>query len=550
VVLPAILPQATVVPTQIPTPTPTLAPTVAAPTPTAVPVPSTPIPTPAPLPTATPEPTVAPTATPAPLTLDQLVEESASAVVRVSSSTGVGSGVIFRLSGTEAFVLTNQHVVGTSTSVTVRVDDSTEYTGEVVSADITRDLALVRICCSADFSALGFADPIDVKLGKSVVVLGYPLGFESLRVSQGIVSGFESEVSNSRDVIQTDAAINPGNSGGPLLLMNGQIAGINTYKVVATNSGIPTEGLGFAVSVSTISEVIETMLAGDSALAVEPTPHPDTVNGKYTSPVYGYEVDVPQNWLLDNADQSQLTVWDEFSGAVIFVQLRDDFPGYYSISDWSQDWTYLGQSWQESVEFLSEGEIFTGYAGSDSSSTLAGREFKNTFEIDGELYRDFTHLFYEAGRLWFVSIYVPNTIWSSPEYSEYRQAIQFAAISFNPPVPGASAIPAPATPTPIPPTATAIPPSPTPVPVTYYASFTAPVEIGEQINLTLPRAIHRSTFPSDINILDADGVEDSGVTVQAIFWFGDDNNGGIITVQRSWLSGQPDLHIVEYLGYP
>lgn len=545
VVLPAVLPLPTVAPTQMPTP----APTVTAPTPTAVPVPTTQIPTPAPLPTATPEPTIAPTATPAPLTLDQLVEESASAVVRVSSSTGVGSGVIFRLSGSEALVLTNQHVVGTSSSVTVRVDDSVDYTGDVVSTDITRDLAVVRICCSADFTALEFANPDELKLGKSVAVLGYPLGFNSLRVSQGIVSGLETDTSQSRNVIQTDAAINPGNSGGPLLLMTGAIAGINTYKLVSTSSGIATEGLGFAVSVSTILDVIDVMVSGQTAAQAEPTPHPATVNGKYTSPRYGYEVDVPTGWILDNSDETEVWVWDEFSGANIVVQFSDSYPGYYSISDWSQDWTYVGQSWQDSFSNISEGTIFTGYAGTASQSTLEGVEYKNSFEVDGEPYRDFTHLFYEDGRLWFVSIYVPTDIWTSPQYAEFRLAIQFAIISFNPPASGAATISAPATPTPTALPATAIPPSPTPVPVTYIATFTAPTDIGEQFLLTLPRAIHTSSFITDFRILDGQLVEDESVNVVQINWYGNEQSAGRVTVQRSYFSGQSGPHTIEYFGY-
>lgn len=439
-VRPVVLPQETVsptavpAPTTIPTPTEIPSPTVVPPSATPIPPPPTALPSATPTQTATPIPTASPTATPAPLSLDQLVEVFAAAVVRISSPTGVGSGVIFRLVGTEAFVLTNQHVVGSSNSVTVLVDDTSEFSGRVVSTDISRDLAVVRICCSADFLAIEFANPDDVKLGKSVVVLGYPLGFNSLRVSQGIVSGLEAEPANSRDVIQTDAAINPGNSGGPLLLMTGRIAGINTYKVIATNSGVPTEGLGFAVSVSTIVEVIDVMASGSVVAAATPVPHPETVDGKYVSPQYGYEVQVPSGWSLDTSVPWAVTLWDEFSGATISIQRSTDFPGYVDIEHWRQEWTYLGLEWQENVINNGESTIFRSYAGNPGSSDmLRGLEFRNTYEIDGELFQDFTHLFYENGILWFVSIYVPNLIWILPEYSEYRLAVQAASSSFRPP---------------------------------------------------------------------------------------------------------------------
>lgn len=545
------LPAATPIPpsaTSIPSPTPT--PIVAIPSPTSVP-PPTPTESPTPTVLPTPSPTAVPTPTPVDLTLDQLVEQTSAAVVRVSSSSGVGSGVIFRLDGQEALVLTNEHVVGTASKVTIRVSDSIDFEGTVVSADIVRDLAVVKICCSTDFLRLEFASAGEVKLGKQVAVLGYPLGFNSLRVSQGIVSGLETEPSNSRDVIQTDAAINPGNSGGPLLLMNGQIAGINTYKVIASNSGIPTEGLGFAVSVSTIDEVINQMIAGSAASTIEPTPHPDVVSGKYVSPSYGYEINVPAGWALDNTDDSSILVWDEFAGSTISVSFSDQYPGYVDTANWRQDWTYVGDSWMDNFTIQSEGNIFTSYAQSDSSSLLGGIEYKATFEYEGVPYKDFTHIFYEAGRLWFVSIWVPSQIWSSPEYAEFRLAVQQTATSFNPPIPGTESSPAPATPTSIPPTATPVPPSPTPVPVVYETSLTPPSGIGELIDYQITPAVHRGHgVDTAFSILDATRIIDNCLVANAIIYYGDATNPAIVRVQRVCDFGAPEPMILLWWGYP
>src|SRR5258706_4504965 len=44
--------------------------------------------------------------------------------------------------------------------------------------------------------------------------------------------------------IQTDAPINPGNSGGPLVNVDGEVAGVNTF-ILSQSGG--NEGLGFAI---------------------------------------------------------------------------------------------------------------------------------------------------------------------------------------------------------------------------------------------------------------------------------------------------------------
>ena len=136
-----------------PTPLPT-----STPMPTATPMPViikevilTPTPIPTPTPTPTIVPTIAPTPIPAPisqsdeLSLAELVSRASKSVVKISSANGVGSGVIYELSDGNAFILTNQHVVGYASNVDVLITDIETFSGEVITIDVQKDLSLIHI---------------------------------------------------------------------------------------------------------------------------------------------------------------------------------------------------------------------------------------------------------------------------------------------------------------------------------------------------------------------------------------------------------------------
>ena len=106
--------------------------------------------------------------------LIQMVRLARPAVVRILQSRGVGSGVIYRTDGQEAYVLTNAHVLAASGPTTVIVNDTTSYTADVVGKDSQMDLAVLRICCGA-FTALPFGSVPDIKPGLQIVNMGYAL---------------------------------------------------------------------------------------------------------------------------------------------------------------------------------------------------------------------------------------------------------------------------------------------------------------------------------------------------------------------------------------
>jgi len=227
-----------------------------------------------------------------------MVERVRSAVVRIQTDQGSGSGFIFETPypvGT-ALILTNAHVIEGVAWIDVTVNDSTTFRAKILGIDTSKDLAVLKICCG-QFQVLKFGDAGRLEAGVKVVAIGYALGISGrASVSDGIVSALRYE--QGRWVIQTDAAINPGNSGGPLLSISGEVLGINTYKYEFTKDGRPVEGLGFAVSEVTIEDELPGLKAGFFLLS--PTPTPTPVPPRFTLRInwfpccdnYGY-IDMP-----------------------------------------------------------------------------------------------------------------------------------------------------------------------------------------------------------------------------------------------------------------
>src|SRR5205823_1558590 len=119
------------------------------------------------------------------------------------------------------FIITNRHVVGAHKTVKVRLVDKSEYPAQVLVADLTTDLAVLKIDAGKKLPAQVLAPSSDLLEGEDVIALGHPYGY-SYTVTKGIVSalGREVEMPNGYtliDLIQTSAPINPGNSGGPLV---------------------------------------------------------------------------------------------------------------------------------------------------------------------------------------------------------------------------------------------------------------------------------------------------------------------------------------------
>ena len=188
-------------------------------------------------------------------------DDEGSSKKRRYESKGLGSGVIVRRTGDVLYVLTNNHVAGEATKITVKLNDGREFDAKLVGADSRMDIALVSFeskDSSIPVAILGDSDK--VQTGDICFAMGAPLGF-SQSVTQGIVSAkgrSGSGIGNINDFIQTDAAINQGNSGGPLVNIYGEVIGINTW--IASQSG-GSQGLGFSIPINNVKGAIDSFIS-------------------------------------------------------------------------------------------------------------------------------------------------------------------------------------------------------------------------------------------------------------------------------------------------
>lgn len=173
---------------------------------------------------------------------------------------GAGSGFVWDDSG---LIVTNYHVVARANKLTVTLSDQREFDAKVVGLAPERDLAVLRLIAPPEgLVELPLGDSSELSVGRKVLAIGNPFGLDTT-LTVGVVSALGREIQSPsgrkiRGVIQTDAAINPGNSGGPLLNSLGQLIGVNT--AIYSPSGA-SAGIGFAIPVSTVKEVVPQLIA-------------------------------------------------------------------------------------------------------------------------------------------------------------------------------------------------------------------------------------------------------------------------------------------------
>ena len=193
-----------------------------------------------------------------------IVKNASPGVVLVRSSDGLGTG--FLIDG-QGHLLTNAHVVGKDSTVSVTFADQTQEQAKVLDADETTDLAVLDVQSTpSSAKALPLGSSGSLVVGDPVVAIGNPLGYERTATT-GIVSALQRNICSPdssviSNAIQTDAAINQGNSGGPLLDGRGRVVGINSQ--IASQSG-GNVGIGFAIPMDTIRPIVQSILNTGSA---------------------------------------------------------------------------------------------------------------------------------------------------------------------------------------------------------------------------------------------------------------------------------------------
>lgn len=216
---------------------------------------------------------------------------------------GLGSGFVISPDG---YIVTNDHVAGNATMITVSFPDGTELEARLVGTDPDSDLALLKVEPEAALPYLTFTADESVYVGEWAIALGNPFGlFEAAEptVTVGVVSAVGRDFTPDRsgrvfrDMIQTDAAINRGNSGGPLVNALGEVIGVNTF-IYSPSGG--TVGLGFAVPAWRAKRIVEELQT--TGTVARPAPPGLTVRPLNARVAQSLSLDVTQGLLVTSVE--------------------------------------------------------------------------------------------------------------------------------------------------------------------------------------------------------------------------------------------------------
>ncbi len=218
-------------------------------------------------------------------------------------SEGAGSGIIVSSTDSELIILTNNHVVEGAEELTVKFINDKSVDAKIKGTSERKDIAIITVDLSnldedtinsIKVATLGDSDTL--KVGNGVIAIGNALGYGQ-SVTTGVVSALNRDVTidnYTNKMIQIDAAINGGNSGGALLNSKGEVIGINSAKYSSNSytSSASIEGMGFAIPISSVSNLIESLMNGEeeqtATLGIEGYMINESYSKSYNMPVGFY----------------------------------------------------------------------------------------------------------------------------------------------------------------------------------------------------------------------------------------------------------------------
>ncbi len=247
---------------------------------------------------------------------------------------GSGSGIIIGKNETELLIVTNYHVIENAKSLAVTFVDGKTVEAYVKGTAEDNDLAVVAVMLNdieastkSEIAIATLGAENKVAVGQKVAAIGNALGYGQV-LTVGYISAVDRQVTiegKEMTLIQTDAAINPGNSGGALLNMNGEVIGINSAKYSDTK----VEGMGFAIPISLVKEIIEDLMTRETLMKVSEDEMGyigigvETSSGNaYSLPSGAYIVSIGENTPAAESDlrlRDIVTAVDDIS-----VQSRED----------------------------------------------------------------------------------------------------------------------------------------------------------------------------------------------------------------------------------
>jgi serine protease Do len=178
-----------------------------------------------------------------------IIEIFQPAIIQIASNGSTGTGFYLE---SYNLIVTNDHVVGSASEVTIAGKSFHRMLSAVWYTDKKHDLAFLQPPPAAAFPALPLGNYQDLKDGDEVIAIGHPYGL-SYTATQGVISKVD-RIRQGLHFIQIDAAINPGNSGGPLVNHHGEVIGVNTFIIKGGDN------LGFALPVSYLKTALDLYL--------------------------------------------------------------------------------------------------------------------------------------------------------------------------------------------------------------------------------------------------------------------------------------------------